>query len=58
MCLNDFKIRATKRGFIIVAKKFMGTLSGKVTVIYILSFSRRVYSQRKEYAPFGANSFL
>ena len=38
----------------------MGTLFGDVTLsfIYLLAFSREVCSQRKEAAPFGANSFL
>ena len=39
---------------------FMGTLSGEGTqlITYLLPVSREVYFQMKEFAPFGANSFL
>ena len=38
----------------------MGTLSGEVTLsdIYLLPFLKGFYSQRKEFAPVGANSFI
>ena len=36
-----------------------GTLSGEVTLAftYLLPVTRQVYSQRKEFAPLGANFF-
>ena len=38
----------------------VGTLLGEKTLsfTYLLSFLRGIYSQRKEFAPLGANSFL
>ena len=46
--------------FYTIYLKCMGTLSGEVTLsfTYLFSFSSGVYSQRKEFAPLGANSFL
>ena len=58
--LKRFQNLYNKTGLYDYGLRCMGTISGEVTLSFtdLVPSSSGIYSQRKEFAPLGANSFL